>query len=171
VRFISNLVDKAAPLYNLLKNDTAFTWSNECEQAFTQLKNSIINATSLTHYDETKPLILAADASSYGLGVVLSQDTDQGEVPVAYASKTLTDTQKNYSQIEREALFIIYGVTKFRQFLYRRHFTLVTDHEPPTTIFAPGKNIPTLTAQHLQHWALTLMGFLVYYQVQEDLPT
>lgn len=158
-RFISNLADKAAPLYNLLKNDTAFTWSNECEQAFTQLKNSIINATSLTHYDETKPLILAADASSYGLGVVLSQDTDQGEVPVAYASKTLTDTQKNYSQIEREALSIIYGVTKFRQFLYGRHFTLVTDHEPLTTIFAPGKNIPTLTAQRLQRWALTLMGF------------
>ncbi|KAF6022504.1 hypothetical protein EB796_019178 [Bugula neritina] len=158
-RFISNLADKAAPLYNLLKNDVAFTWSNECEQAFTQLKNSIINATSLTHYDETKPLILAADASSYGLGVVLSQDTDQGEVPVAYASKTLTDTQKNYSQIEREALSIIYGVTKFRQFLYGRHFTLVTDHEPLTTIFAPGKNIPTLTAQRLQRWALTLMGF------------
>ena len=157
--FIANLADKAAPLYNMLKKDVNFTCSDSCEQAFTQLRDDIINATSLTHYDATKPLILATDASSYGIGAVLSIQGDQGEVPLAHASKTLTDSQKNYSQIEREALSIMYGVTKFKQFLYGRHFTLVTNHEPLTSIFAPGKNIPTMTAQRLQRWALTLMGF------------
>ena len=119
----------------------------------------MINTTSLAQYEESKTLILATDASSYGIGAVLSQQDQDGELPIAYASKTLTDMQKKYSQIEREALSIIYGVTKFRQYLYGRHFKLITDHEPLVSIFAPGKNIPTLTAQRLQRWALTLMGF------------
>lgn len=158
-RFIANLADKAAPLYSLLKKEIPFTWSNNCEQAFDTLKNDVIRATNLVHYDESKPLILATDASSYGVGVVLSQVDKGREAPIAYASKTLTETQQKYSQIEREALSIIYGVTKFRQFLYGRRFTLVTDHEPLVSIFASDKNIPTLTAQRLQRWALILMGF------------
>ena len=158
-RFIVNLADKAAPLYRLLKDNVTFEWSNDCDKAFTQLKDEIINATSLAHYDETTTLILATDASSYGIGAVLSQQDKDGETPIAYASKTLTDTQTRYSQIEREALSIIYGVTKFKQYLYGRKFKLITDHEPLVTIFSPDTNIPTLTAQRLQRWALTLMGF------------
>jgi hypothetical protein len=53
----------------------------------------------------------------------------------------------------------VYGVTKFRQYLYGRRFTLVTDHKPLVSIFSPEKKIPVLTAQRLQRWALTLMGY------------
>lgn len=158
-RFIPNMADKAAPLYTLLKDEVPFTWTNECQDAFLLLKNEVISATNLAHYDESKTLVLATDASSYGIGAVLSQLDGDVETPIAYGSKTLTETQKNYSQIEREALSIIYGVTKFRQFLYGRKFVLLTDHEPLITIFSPEKNIPTMTAQRLQRWALTLMGF------------
>ena len=158
-RFISNMADKAAPLYHLLKDKEPFIWSNACQEAFEQLKSDIVNATHLSHYDQSKMLVLATDASSYGIGAVLSQQDVDGETPIAYASKTLNKAQKAYSQIEREALSIIYGVTKFRQFLYGRKFILVTDHEPLVSIFASNKNIPTLTAQRLQRWALTLMGF------------
>ena len=158
-RFISNMAEKAAPLYALLKDGVSFAWTKDCQKAFTLLKNEVVSATSLAHYDESKTLILATDASSYGIGAVLSQLDSSGETPIAYGSKTLTETQKNYSQIEREALSIIYGVTKFRQFLYGRKFVLVTDHEPLITIFSPEKNIPSMTAQRLQRWAVTLMGF------------
>ncbi|KAF6035044.1 hypothetical protein EB796_006640 [Bugula neritina] len=159
-RFISNLADKAAPLYNLLKDGVSFAWTNSCQQAFTKLKKDVINATNLSHYDESQTLVLATDASSYGVGAVLSQqDADGNETPIAYSSKTLTETQKKYSQIEREALSIIYGVTKFRQYLYGRKFILLTDHEPLVSIFSPQKNIPSTTAQRLQRWALTLMAF------------
>jgi len=113
----------------------------------------------LTHYDASKDLILATDASGYGIGAVLMQKEGEAEVPIAHASKTLTDSQRNYSQIDKEALSIIYGAIKFRPYLYGRSFTLVTDHEPLVHIFSPEKNIPTLAAQRLQRWAITLRGY------------
>jgi transposase InsO family protein len=158
-RFISSLSTKAAPLYKFLHKDAEFEWSSECDQAFTTLKNDVIQATQLTHYDESKPLILATDASQYGIGAALMQAIDGVERPIAHASKTLNDHQKKYSQIEKEALSIIYGVTKYRQYLYGRKFTLVTDHQPLVAIFSPDKNVPVLTAQRLQRWALTLMAY------------
>jgi hypothetical protein len=157
--FISNLADKAAALYRFLQKDVKFDWTPACEEAFNTLKNDVIHATRLTHYDESEPLILATDASQYGLGVALLQEKNGKEMPLAHASKTLNDHQKKYSQIEKEALSIIYGVTKFRQYLYGRRFTLVTDHQPLVAIFSPGKNVPVLTAQRLQRWALILMAY------------
>ena len=73
---------------------------------------------------------MACDASSYSLVAVLSHVMDDGrERPVAYASRTLTPNERNYAQIEREALCIVYGVKKIHKFLYGRKFTLITDHE------------------------------------------
>jgi hypothetical protein len=158
-RFIENLATKAAPLYQFLHKDATFNWSKECDDAFLSLRNIIIHATQLTHYDDSKPLILATDASSYGLGATILQVEDGVEKPIAHASKTLNGHQKNYSQIEKEALSIIYGVTKFKQYLYGRNFTLVTDHKPLVAMFSPDRNVPVLTAQRLQRWALTLMAY------------
>ncbi|XP_067936946.1 uncharacterized protein [Watersipora subatra] len=78
---------------------------------------SVVKATKLTHFDQSKPLVLATDASNYGFGAVLLQKENGAERPLVHASKTLSVHQKNYSQIEKEALSIIYGVTKFRQYL------------------------------------------------------
>jgi len=68
-------------------------------------------------------------------------------------------TEKNYSQIEREGLALMYGVKKFHQYLWGREFTLQTDHKPLTTIFGNKKGIQTTTADRLQRWALLLMGY------------
>ena len=92
----------------------------------------------MVHYDLNRELRLACDASSYGLGAVLSHVMDDGqERPVAYASRTLSSSERNYAQIECEALSIIYGVKKFHQFLYGRKFTLVTDHQPLVALLGP----------------------------------
>ena len=71
---------------------------------------------------------------------------DGSEQPIAYVSQTLTTAEKNYLQIEREALSLVYGIQKFHQYLYGRKFVLVTDHKPLTTL----KSILSLAAAHLQ---------------------
>lgn len=118
------------------------------------------SSTYLTHFDPKVPLYLACDASGVGIGsVIFHRYTDGTERPIAYASKTLTDCETRYSQIEREALGIVYGVKKFHRFLYGRKFTLQTDHKPLISIFGSKKGIPVHTANRLQRWAILLMGY------------
>ena len=103
---------------------------------------------------------MAGDASQYGIGaVILHVYPNEDEFPVAYASKTLSSAERNYPQIEREALSLIYGFCKFHQYLYARPFTIVTDHKPLLAILGPKKNIPTLAAVRMQRWALLLSAY------------
>ena len=84
---------------------------------------------------------------------------DGTERPIAYASRSLNKAERNYSQIEKEALSLVWGVKKFYMYLYLREFTLVTDHKPLTSLFSTSKGIPTMAASRLQRWALILMGY------------
>ena len=85
------------------------------------------------------------------IGAVLSQISHNGEEqPVAYASRTLSVSEQNYSQIEKEALPLIYGIHKFHQYLYAKTFTIITDHKPLLAILRSKKNIPTLAAACMQ---------------------
>ena len=159
-KFIPNLATLLQPLNSLLQADTKWVWSNKCSEAFQEAKKKITSAQVLTHYDPTRPIKLAVDASPYGIGAVISHSTPNGtERPIAFASRTLHKSERNYAQIEKEALAIIYGVRKFHQYLYRRKLTLLTDHQPLTTIFSPKKGIPSLAAARLQRWAILLAAY------------
>ena len=81
------------------------------------------------------------------------------EYPIAFASCTLTSSERNYAQVKKEALSLIFGVKKFHQYVYGREFTLMTDHKPLTTILGPKDTIPSLAAAWLQCWALLLAGY------------
>ena len=114
----------------------------------------------LVHYNPDLPIKMAADASAYGIGAVVSHIFPDGrEKPIAFASRTLSPSEKNYAQIQKEALALILGVRKFHQYLYGRRFTLVTDHRPLTTILGPKKGIPPIAAARLQRWAVQLSAY------------
>ena len=159
-RFLPNLATVAHPLNQLLCKDVKWQWNKACDDAFESLKSQLASQSVLVHYDINLPVKLACDASSYGLGVVISHvKPDHSERPIAYASRSLSKAEKNYSQIEKEALSIIFGVTKFHKFLYGSFFTLVTDHKPLLSILGPKCQIPPLAAARFQRWAILLSAY------------
>ena len=89
---------------------------------------------------------------------------DGSEKPIAFASRTLNEAEKNYSQLEKEALSIVWGIKKFMFYLEGRNFTLITDHKLLTTIFYPEKAVPVMAAARIQRWALFLSGFM--YEIE-----
>ena len=128
-----------------------WSWSTTCEKAFQSAKQQLVAAPVLAHYNPKMPIVLAADASAYGIGAVISHRLPDGsERPVAFASRTLSDSEKNYLQVEKEALSLIFGIRKFHQYFYGRYFTLVTDHKPVTTIVGPKQGIPPLATTRMQ---------------------
>ncbi|CAH8515513.1 unnamed protein product [Schistosoma bovis] len=169
--FLPDLHRHRAPLNCLLKKDTKWFWSTECQEAFLKLKQLLSSDLLLTHYDPYLPIIVAADASNYGIGAVISHAYPDGsEKAIAHAARSLTMTERNYSQIEKEALAIIFAVKKFHKMLFGRQFTLLTDHKPLLTVFGSKKGIPVYTANRLQRWATTLLGydFKINYQPTTD---
>ena len=130
-KFIKDFSSKLHPLYQLLSNKTEWFRTKECETAFIWAKEVLSSKQVLVHYDPQKPLILSVDASPYRIGAVLSHRMEDGsEQPVEFASRTLSSAEKNYAQIEKERLAIVFGVKRFQLHLYGRKFTLVTDHQP-----------------------------------------
>ena len=84
---------------------------------------------------------------------------DGSEHPICFASLTLTQAERNYTNLEREALSIVFGVKKFHQYLFGRPFTLMTDHKPLESLFNEKKPIPTMAVARIQRWALTLAAY------------
>ena len=145
------------PLHRLTRSDTPWKWGQEERAAFLKIKEMLSEDTVLAHFDPSLPLGLSCDASEVGVGAVLfHRYPDGGERPIANASKTMTPTQRRYSQIQREALSVIFGLNKFHQFLYGRKFILVTDHRPLLTLFGPKSPTPALAANRLARWSLIL---------------
>jgi hypothetical protein len=159
-KFVPNVSTILHPLYHLIKKDTEFVWNTTCETAFQRIKAELVSAKVLVHYNPKLPLVLATDASPYGLGVVLSHIMpDQSERPIAFGSRTLTKSEANYSQIDKEATAIFWGLKRYFQFCYGRKFTLITDHQALTSIFHPTKSLPVLSATRMLHYAQFLSGF------------
>ena len=130
LRFSEALSTKSAPLRTLLKNDVAFTWEVNEQQAFDEIKALISSTPLLKYFNPDLPVEIQTDASSSGLGACLIQ----GGQPVQYASRALTETEKRYSQIEKEMLSVVFGLTRFHTYTYGRKVTVYNDHKPLATV-------------------------------------
>ena len=150
--FIQNLADKSSVLRSLLKDDAAFLWEVHHEECFQKLEQTISDGSTLQYFNTQTEPTLQVDASIKGLGASITQ----GGLPVAYASKSLSDTETRYACIEREMLAIVFGVQRFHTYLYGRKFKILTDHKPLVMIFQKPL---TKAPRRLQRMMLKLQGY------------
>ena len=160
MEYIPNMRKLRDPLDKLLQKGSEWKWTSNCQQSFEDFKKALINITQLAHYDPSVPITVAADASNAGLGGTLYHTfSDGSRKPISHASRALTPAEKNYSQVEKEGLALIFAVKKFHRYIYGRKFTLETDHKPLLGIFGSKKGVPGYTANRLQRWAIILMNY------------
>jgi len=168
INFYASFLPSASTLLNPLRMLTekaaTFVWSDVCQAAFVSAKQLLLKSSLLIHYDPTKEIIVHTDASPVGVACVLNHkivnsDGTTSERPVLFASSSLTPAQQRYSQLDREALAIIFAVTKLRKYLWGRTFTLVTDNQPIRHILSPDKGVPIVSSYRLQHWAAILPAY------------
>lgn len=150
--YIDNLSDKTTSLRQLLKKNNSFYWDTAHQREFDSLKEIISKTPVLTYFDPSCPLTLSVDSSQFAVGAVILQN----KKPIAYASRSLTDCQSRYAQIEKELYAIQFGCNKFRQYIYGRPVNVETDHKPLVTLFKkPLSEVPP----RLQRMMLTLQQY------------
>ena len=133
--FISHLSQKTAALRDLLKRESEFQWNASHQAAFTAVKEAISKETTLSYFNPKKYTTIQVDASSKRLGAVLLQEGR----PIAFASKSLTEAEQRYANIEREMLAVVFGCKRFHTYVYASKFAIESDHNPLEVISA--KNI------------------------------
>ena len=164
-KFVPNLQPICAPLHELLCKGVKWQWTSRESNIVKLVKEKLVSADCLTHYDASLPLILTTDACDVGVGAVLSHRyPDNTEKPICFASRTLTASEKGYSALDKETLGIIFGLSKFRQYLCGRHFTIRTDHKPLIHLLGEKNELPKLAANRLTRWAIIVSGF--DYEIQ-----
>ena len=127
-RFIRDFASIAKPLTELTRKHAVFVWTPECQAAFAELKGRLISAPVLSFPSEHGQFILDTDASGTGIGAILSQESDEVEHPVSYASRVLSKPERNYCVTRRELLAVVNYVKYFKHYLLGRKFTIRTDH-------------------------------------------
>ena len=126
--FIPHLSHHTEPLRSMLKQDSVFAWDEVKTLSFWQIKSLILiaNETPLHYYERLKPVIVQADASLRGLGTCLIQDNQ----PITFASKSLTDAESRYANIERDLPAIVFACQRFSTYILGRSFIAESDHKP-----------------------------------------
>lgn len=148
-RFIPQFAKIAQPLHALTKKDIVFKWTQQCQEAMDILKLKLISAPVLAYPDFERPFILETDASIQGLGVVLSQVREDGRShPVAYASRALSPSEKNYGITDLETLAVVWSVGHFQSYLYGHDVTIYTDHSAVKAVLTN----PQSSGKHARWW-------------------
>lgn len=160
-KFIKDFAKITKPLTNCLKKGQKIVLDDEYINSFESCKKILTNAPLLQFPNFNKPFILTTDASNHAVGAVLSQGTIGSDKPIAYASRTLSDTEARYSTIEKELLAVIWAVKYFRPYLYGNKFYIYTDHRPLAWLYSLNEPNSKLT-----RWRLRLeeYDFEIYYK-------
>ena len=148
-KFSPNLAQVTQPLRELLSKNRTWQWGCAQEEAFAQVKAELCKPTVLAFYTPDAPTKLSADASSHGLGAVLLQRSDGEWKPVAYASRSMSETEKRYAQIEKEALATVWACDKFASYIVGLKVHIETDHKPLVPLLG-SKHLDTLPPRILR---------------------
>jgi hypothetical protein len=157
-KFVPSLAEITEPMRQLLRKDTAWYWGTEQERSFKKVKEVLVSPSVLAHYNPQRPTIVAADASSFGLGAVLIQIQEDGKRrPVCYASRSLSETEQRYAVIEKEALAATWACEKFSEYVLGLDFLLETDHKPLVPLLS-SKELAKMPPR-IQRFRLRMMRF------------
>ncbi|KAK7107438.1 hypothetical protein V1264_015748 [Littorina saxatilis] len=129
-RFMPDLASDLGPIRALTKKDCQWAWTQECDQAFETVKKKMTNTPVLAFFDPEKELVIQVDSSKDGLGAAILQDGR----PLEYASRALSPAEKNWAQIEKETLSLVFGLERFDQYTFGRKVRVQNDHKPLAAI-------------------------------------
>ena len=153
--FINDLASIAEPLTRLTRKDIPFKWGNDQEKAFNKLKDALSSPKTLAYFDGNAQTKVIADAGPVGLGGILVQEQNGEQRVICYASHSLTDVERRYSQTEKEALASVWACERFHLYLYGREFELITDHKPLEYIYTPRSK----PSARIERWMLRLQAY------------
>ena len=154
-KFIPTLSDLCHPLQQAISKEE-WNWNQSCDKAIIEIKDAILKTGVLRYLHPTAKITVQCDASSLGLGTAILQEGK----PVAFASRALSSAEKNYSQLEKEMLAIVFALRRFDQYVYGREVLVESDHQPLETILrkplheAPRRLQRMMT--ELQRYGLTV---------------
>lgn len=159
-KHVNNFAKIAAPLTNLTRAREEFRWTERCQTAFETLKDCLANAPILARVQKDYPLIVTTDASNTHVGGVLSQIQSDGvNKPLGYFSKKLNHTESRYSATDKEALAVVLTCRHYHHYLWGTRFTIVTDHQPLTSIFKKKTK-----SARMNRWILEMREY--HYEIQ-----
>jgi hypothetical protein len=154
-RYIRNLATTAEPLRRLTRQDEEFIWGPEQETSFAKLKEALSNTDCLAHFQKDAETEIIVDASPVGLGAMLVQKQKGVKRVVSYASRSLANVERRYSQTEKEALGIVWSCERFHAYVYGIHFGIVTDHKPLVFIYSERSK----PSARIERWVLRLQPY------------
>ena len=142
------------PLTRLSGKYTRFEWSEEQQEAFEKAKKALINACYLKMPDWSKPFVMFTDASEVAVASVLTQtdDSEKGLCFIAFGSKKLTETQRNWSPTERELYAIVWGCEHFENIVKGSKLLIYSDHQSL-------EYLTSLNSPKIRRWAIRLSEY------------
>lgn len=157
-KFMPNYASVVEPMRAMLRKNAVFDRNDTAQKSFEQVKNMVVNSPALMLFDPNKLTVVSTDASDYGLGAVLMQvNNAREEDTVAFASRSLSDAERKYSTVEKEALACVWAAEKWRVWLWGRKFLLRTDHQALTMLLTTQEN--NRAGLCVVRWLARLMEF------------
>ena len=151
-RMLPDFASRIKPLNALRKKDAKFNWEERHQCTLKDLIEDLTKPPVLKRYSINREATLTTDASEGQIGACLTQEG----FPIMFISRTLSSAERNYSNIEKEALAIFWAVTRLRRLLLGRRFTLITDHKPLECLFGPKQPLPKVASARVTRWAIEL---------------
>lgn len=150
---------KLHPLHDLLQKGRQFVWSKECQDVFDECKRALMGSPMLSFYDPSKEISIVTDACEYGVGAVLNVVVDNEERPIYMVSATLSPAERNYAQLHREALAIVFAVKKFHKYIFGLSDNIYTDCRSLESLLSGKKDLGTILNSRFLRWILFLLNY------------